>query len=61
MRDGKLSHVDTLALTGSVKSMEIVRIPNQSKDSVVILTERDFFCILAYDATNKKVLCLMAI
>ena len=61
VRDGKLFHIDTLTLTGSIKSMEVVRIPNQTQDSIIVLTEREFFCILAYDSNNKKVQYLIRV
>ncbi len=54
MKDG-LKGLHDVPIYGSIACMDVFRVPGESQDMIFILTERSYFCILAYDANKSEI------
>jgi len=48
--------VEAISLTGTVKSIGFYRPDSQKRDVLLILTEGEYYCMLSFDISLKKVL-----
>lgn len=54
--DSGLEPVTTLSLNGAIIDMAAYRVKGADQDLLFVLTERKYFCVLAYDAAAQRVL-----